>query len=67
MSAGHSIFGGALSLITDTVNEAAVRSPQSVIAMQFTTVVPSGKNLPDGGSQVTVDDRRHSVTTRGAG
>ena len=43
-------FGGRF---TRTVNEQVATSPQVLVAVQMTTVEPSGKAVPEGGVQMT--------------
>jgi hypothetical protein len=49
--AGHVMLGGCVSL-TVTVNEQVAIAIES--SLQVTVVVPTGKNDPEGGEQVTV-------------
>ena len=47
------MLGGVVSRATVTVNVQFVRLAQSSVAVQVTVVVPSEKNVPDAGEQVT--------------
>src|SRR5688572_28186577 len=51
---GQLISGGMTSRRTVTVNVLRSSLPQSSFTEQTTVVIPSGKTLPDGGTQVTV-------------
>ena len=50
---GHWMTGGVVSRATVTVKVQVVRLVQSSVAVQVTVVVPSEKNVPDAGEQVT--------------
>src|SRR6266545_1697048 len=45
--------GGKASALTVTVNWQVLRLVQSSVAVQLTTVRPTGNRLPDGGTQAT--------------
>ena len=53
MSGGHWIVGGLACSITRTVNSHLLSFSQRSFAVQVTVVMPHGKKLPDGGTQVT--------------
>ena len=50
---GQRITGGRVSRETVTVNVQLLRLVQSSVAVQTTTVVPTGNRLPDGGTHET--------------
>src|SRR5262245_52654709 len=54
MSGGQTIRGGSVSWRMVTLNSHELTWLQSSMARQFTTVVPTGNTLPEGGMQMTV-------------
>jgi hypothetical protein len=52
---------GAWQSLTVTVNMQVEALPAASVAVQVTVVVPTGKNVPDGGEQTTVTPGQLSV------
>jgi hypothetical protein len=64
---GHCMTGGVVSRATVTVKVQVSRSRQRLVAVQATVLVPSGKELPDGGLHVIEAVEAQSPLTFGDG
>jgi hypothetical protein len=62
MLAGHVIVGGSTSL-TMTVKLQVVLLPAASVEVEFTVVVPTGKNDPEAGTDTTVAEQLSVVVT----